>query len=57
MNKTAKSSDRQRRSIDVFGDRADPADPIEAVAEVIRADARRAPKTYARDSEVPGGGE
>ena len=35
----------------------DRADPITAAADVIRADARRAPKTYARDSEVPGGGE
>lgn len=35
----------------------DRADPIADAAEAIRADARRAPKTYARDAEVPGGGE
>ena len=31
--------------------------PLDQAAEAIRADARRAPRTYARDVEVPGGGE
>lgn len=35
----------------------DRATPLDAAVEAIRADARRAPRTYARDSEVPGGGE
>lgn len=51
MSKTVpKTNDRQRPT-------EDRATPLDAAVEAIRSDARRAPRTYARDSEVPGGGE
>ena len=34
-----------------------PADPIDAVVETIKADAERAPESYAKETIVPEGGE
>lgn len=56
MSKTAapKTDETQRPTESRTFDRAT---PLDEAADAIRADARRAPRTYARDVEVPGGGE
>jgi hypothetical protein len=58
MSETAahKSTDHQRPTED-RDTPSDRAKEIDAAVDTIRADARRAPRTYARDAEVPGGGE